>query len=94
MSIFTKRNITIGAIVVGIPALLIAWWLISPLFFDKEVDEEFPMSAGAVVPDDMTQEDVEQVMLDASEEPDEVETEPMPDMPEFAEIVATGSPAT
>ena len=55
MSILTKRNITIGAIVVGIPALLIAWWLISPLFFDKVVDEEFPMSAGAVVPDDMTQ---------------------------------------
>ena len=38
------------------------WWLLSPLFIDKNVDEAFPLSAGAVVPTDMTQVEVEQVM--------------------------------
>lgn len=79
MSILNKRNVTIGAIVIGIPALLIGWWLISPLFLDTEVDEEFPMSASAQVPDDMTQEEVEAAMEDAAEEPDSEVEEPMPD---------------
>lgn len=79
MSILTKRNVTIGAIVLGIPALLIAWWLISPLFLDTEVNEEFPMSAGAQVPDDMTQQEVEAAMEDAAEEPASEIEEPMPE---------------
>jgi hypothetical protein len=79
MKFFTKRNITIGAIVIGIPALLIAWWLISPLFLDTEVNEEFPLSATAEVPEDMTQEEVEAEMKDAAESPDVTTDETMPD---------------
>ncbi len=44
--------------IVGAPVLALGWWLGTPLLFDTKVSEEFPMSAGAVVPDDMTQEDV------------------------------------
>lgn len=49
MKILTKRNLTIGAVVIGIPALIVAWWLISPLFLDSVVDEEFPVAADAPV---------------------------------------------
>ena len=75
----SKRTWIIIAIVVAIPVVAVGWWLGSPLFLDTEVNEAFPMSASAVVPDDMTQEEVEEVMLEASEEdPVEVE-EPMPE---------------
>jgi hypothetical protein len=79
MKFFTKRNITIGAIVIGIPALLIAWWLISPLFLDTEVNEDFPLSATAEVPENMTQEEVEAEMEDAAESPDVTTDEAMPE---------------
>lgn len=45
MRLFNQRTIAIAALVIGIPALLIAWWLISPLFFDSVADEAFPMAA-------------------------------------------------
>lgn len=41
----TKRKMAIAAVVIGIPALVVAWWLISPLFLDSVVDEEFPAAA-------------------------------------------------
>jgi hypothetical protein len=28
MKLLTKRNMAIGAVVIGIPALVLAWWLI------------------------------------------------------------------
>lgn len=79
MSVVNKRNVSIAAVVIGIPALVLAWWLISPLFLDSEVDEAFPMSASAVVPDDMTQEEVEAEMEAAVTAPDVTTDEEMPD---------------
>jgi hypothetical protein len=38
-----RRTVLIGAI----PALVIAWWLGSPLFLDRTVDEAFPAAAPA-----------------------------------------------
>ncbi len=38
-----RRTVLIGAI----PALVIAWWLGSPLFLDRTVDEAFPAPAAA-----------------------------------------------
>ncbi len=85
----TKRNWIIIAIVAAIPVIAVSWWLGSPLFLDTEVNEEFPMSADAVVPDDMTQEEVEVVMeKTADETPTEVE-EPMPEESE-PESIASG----
>ena len=44
----------IPAIVLGIPALLLAWWLGSPLFLDKTVIEEFPGAAPAAASSETT----------------------------------------
>lgn len=38
-----RRTVLLGAI----PALVIAWWLGSPLFLDRTVDEDFPAAAPA-----------------------------------------------
>ncbi len=58
-----KVLVVIGVIVGGAAA----WWLGSPLFLDDEVDEAFPMAASAVIPDDMTIEEVEAEMAAAAE---------------------------
>ncbi|MEE8600038.1 DM13 domain-containing protein [Euzebya tangerina] len=73
MSTTSKTVIAIG----GLLALAIAYWLISPLFIDNEVDEAFPLSAQADVPDDMTQEEVEAEM-EAAAGSDVEEVEAMP----------------
>ena len=78
MALLTRRNVLIGAIVVGIPILALGWWLGSPLFTTNEVDEEFPISAGAVVPADMTPEEVEAEMEKAADSPDDQTDQPMP----------------
>jgi hypothetical protein len=74
----TRRRLSIvgGTLAVGILAL--AWWLGSPLLFDKEVDEEFPLSAGAEIPADMTADAVEAEMEKAAGEPDSEVEEDMP----------------
>ncbi|MGQ0568027.1 MAG: DM13 domain-containing protein [Armatimonadota bacterium] len=87
----------IGLVVIaGAP---IAWYLGSPLFIDKVVDEpfptstgsmEFPMSKGATVPEGMTQKQVEEKMSEASK----VETSSSEAMPAGASqgaIVARGA---
>ncbi len=59
---FSKRNIAIIAVVILIPVLVVAWWLLSPLFTSKTVDEQFPLSQSAVVPPNLERSDVEMVM--------------------------------
>ena len=59
---FSKRNIVIIAVVIVIPVLVVAWWLLAPLFTSKTVDEQFPLSQSAVVPESMERKDVEMVM--------------------------------
>ena len=54
----------------------IAWWLGSPLIVDRTVDEAFPLSAGASVPEGLTQAEVEAVMVGMSMVGETV-TEPM-----------------
>ena len=46
----------------------LAWWLGSPLFINRTVEEKFPASAGAEVPSGMTREQVEETMMKASKE--------------------------
>lgn len=75
----TPKRLIIGAIVViGIPAVALAWWLLSPLIINTEVSEEFPFAANAVIPSDMTMADAEKAMAEASEI-EEAVSEPMPD---------------
>ena len=57
-----KKNVIIAGIVVGMPALALAWWLLSPLFLNTTVEEEFPFSATADMPAGMTQPEAEDIM--------------------------------
>ena len=57
-----RGRLIIAAVVVAIPVLALAWWLGSPLFINKTVDEEFPFSVNAVVPAGMTQRQIEETM--------------------------------
>ncbi len=87
---YRRRGFIIGAVLAAVPILALAWWLASPLFIDRVVDEPFPRAAMAVVPDDMTMEQVEQIMTEAEAE-DAMVDEPMPQMPEPAAVAATAA---
>ena len=49
-------------VVVGLPILVVAWWLGSPLFVDRVADDAFPLAENATVPSSMTRQEVERVM--------------------------------
>ena len=57
-----KRGLIIAAVLVLIPVGWAAWWLGSPLFIDKTVEEEFPLAFSAVVPEGMKRSEVEKAM--------------------------------
>ena len=57
-----KRTLGILAIIILIPIIGIAWWLLAPLLTSTTLDEEFPFAVTASVPPDMTRAQVEQVM--------------------------------
>ncbi|MDE2937341.1 MAG: DM13 domain-containing protein [Chloroflexota bacterium] len=74
-----KRNIfIIAVIVILIPVVAFAWWLLSPLFLSTTVDEEFPFAANAEVPANMTMAEVETVMETMAKMDQEPMAEPMP----------------
>ena len=74
-----KRNIfIIAAIVVLIPIVAFAWWLLSPLFISTTIDEEFPFAASAEIPAEMTMAEVEMVMETMAKMDQEPVAEPMP----------------
>ena len=73
-------RIIVAAVVVAIPVLALAWWLGSPLFINKTVDEEFPYSVGAVVPEGMTRAQVDQTM-ETMAAMEDVVSEAMPEAP-------------
>lgn len=64
--LFRKRIIIPVLLVLAIPAVMIAWWLLSPLFMNERVDEDFPLAANAVIPADMTMAEAEQLMIEAA----------------------------
>ena len=80
---FSKRNIAIIALIILIPVVVVGWWLLSPLFISKTVDEEFPFSASAVVPENMERKDVEMVMSRMAEMGEQVD-EPMMKMEDMS----------
>ncbi|MCY4581334.1 MAG: DM13 domain-containing protein [Chloroflexi bacterium] len=73
-----RGRLIAAAVVVAIPALALAWWLGSPLFINKTVDEEFPLSVNAVVPEGMAQVQVEETMATMAMMDTEVMAEAMP----------------
>ncbi len=57
------KSLRIMLLALVIPVVAIAWWLGSPLFLNRSVDEAFPRTATAAIPDNMTRDEVEQVMM-------------------------------
>lgn len=61
------RYVLIGVgIIAVVPIAWLAWWLLSPLVMSTEVNEEFPLAARAVIPDNMTIAEVEETMSAAA----------------------------
>ena len=75
-----RGRLIVAAVIVAIPVLALAWWLGSPLFINKTVDEEFPFSVSAVVPEGMTQVQVEETMATMAMMDTEPVTDAMPSM--------------
>ena len=85
----SKKVIVIAVAIVAAPILAIAWWLLSPLVINTEVDEEFPFSASAEIPPEMTRAEAESVMVGISKLDMPPMAEPMPtETPEFTAVAA------
>ena len=57
-----RQAATFAAGAVSILVLALGWWLASPLFISNTVDEDFPLAAGAVIPEGVTMADAETTM--------------------------------
>ena len=77
------------AVVVVIAGGAFAWWLLAPLFFDTEVQEEFPFAANAEMPAGVTMAEAEKVMATMAKV-DLPMTEPMMEPMKEAEALKTG----
>lgn len=87
--LWTTRNgrITLaGMIAAAIPLLLLAGWLVRPLFVDTVVDESFPLGADATIPEQLTEDEARVMMSAASKLEIEVE-EPMTEAMEASGVV-------
>jgi len=74
-----KRNILIIAgVIILVPVLVVAWWLLRPLLVSQEVDEAFPLAAMAVVPPEMTMAAAEAEMRAAADVDSPARPDPMP----------------
>ena len=85
----TLKKTLIGvAVIVVVAGAAFAWWLLSPLFLNTTVEEEFPFSATADMPVGMTQTEAEDIMQGMAK----VDMEEMEEMPdEMAQAVALSS---
>ena len=80
-----------AVLAVGMAVVLaLAWWLGSPLFLSKTVDEEFPLTVNATVPENMTRAEVEAVMEGMAMVDAPMSEEMMPGMA-AASVVKTGT---
>ena len=84
-----KKTLIGAAVIVVIAGLALGWWLLSPLFLNTTVEEEFPFSATADMPVGMTQTEAENIMSGMAKM-DMEEMEEMPDEMAEAEKIASG----
>ena len=90
----SRRYLFAGvALIIVLPVVALAWWLLSPLLVDKTVEEDLPFAAQAVVPTDMTRVEVQDVMAGMAKLTRAVD-EPMPDHMMGAKDSSGGSSAT
>ena len=90
---YKRRSLQVIAVVIAVPILALAWWLGSPLFIDQVVNEPFPRAAMGVVPEGMTDEEAEEIMVKAAAT-DQPATEPMPSPPQPEVTTTTSTIAT
>ena len=90
----SRRAITLILLLLALPVVVVGYWLLAPLFITERVDEdfpplasnadtesaagEFPFAANATLPDGMSMEQAEEVMIDAAAQ-DEPYDERVPD---------------
>lgn len=75
---FKRKGVIAAILAVGIPAIALGWWLLSPLLFNKTVIEDFPRAAAAQIPEGSSAEEVEAAMIKAEDDNSTVSV----DMPE------------
>ena len=81
--------VTVVAVVVLTPLVALAWWLGSPLFIDKTVEEEFPLAHSAVLTANITRSEVENVMA-VMAQVDQAMEEPMSAVMADATVIKAG----
>jgi hypothetical protein len=88
----TRRRKVLAAagVIVAIPALAIAWWLGSPLFLDRIVEEEFVFGGQTFKPASMSGSEIDDLMADAAGV-DQPASEPMTGEMTSAAVVRTGA---
>ena len=86
----TRKILTAAAIVAAIPAIALAWWLASPLFINTTVDEEFPLTVSADIPEGFTREEVEDTMATMAKTENTM-TEPMMPAMSSAMVLSMGN---
>ena len=84
-----KKTLIGAAAIVVIVGIAFGWWLLSPLFLNTTVEEEFPFSATADMPVGMTQPEAEDIMQGMAKV-DMEEMEGMPDEMAQAEQIVSG----
>ncbi|MBI4306523.1 MAG: DM13 domain-containing protein [Chloroflexi bacterium] len=84
-----RRILIAAAVVLAIPALAIAWWLGSPLFINRTVEEEFVFAGERRLPSKMSASEVDKLMADAAATAVS-QMELMPDEMAAASAVSTG----
>ncbi len=91
------RILVLAMLAALIPLAWLAWWLGSPLFISQTVDEEFPLTVNAFIPEGMTRAEAEQIMGEAAEAT-VVVNESMPQLVgqklQPAPIIATPTPTS
>ncbi|MBN4064722.1 DM13 domain-containing protein [Dehalococcoides mccartyi] len=50
------------ALLFAVPALWLAWWLGSPLLIDDVANEDFPLTASATIPNELSRDEAEMMM--------------------------------
>ncbi len=86
----TRKILTAAALIAAIPAIALAWWLASPLFINTTVDEEFPLTVSADIPEGFTREEVEDTMATMAKM-DNTMTEPMMPAMSAAMVLSMGN---
>ena len=84
-----KKSLAAVAALVAAVVLALGWWLLSPLFLNTTVHEEFPFSATADMPVGMTRSEAENIMSGMAKV-DMEEMEKMPDEMAEAEKIVSG----